>query len=1080
MAIPFSIIDRLNELVKELVKGPERTLLFFKGFSAEFYCEVARRFPALHNTSWLNAAGYIDVLALEKQLKKLTLEFLTKQDTLLWGFYEEYIALSNSLNNLQEHFDGKILIVSNNLFAKHYPLEIKPEQKEALYNYFNAEVVEENPQCEKLAKYYSNATKLSENIIALSFLNRHIDDNIKEIDFFPSVAIKTEDSCEEFTAISVNDVRYELFKIELQQGRVYEKVQLLIEDEQDKIRVAPVWWLCSQAGMDVAVCRHNKFKELAKQDENKYLHLLKQYWGNDCEFRMLNFYKNPDESKEQITISQGHIISDIIEQSETALQGNENFSDIFITAPTGAGKSLLFQIPAIHLTSQWQAVTIVVTPLIALMRDQVTKLIEENGIEFATFINSDISFDEKERRIAGIKSGEISIVYLSPELLLANAIESIIGDRKVGLLVIDEAHLVTTWGRDFRADYWYMGTYIEKLRNVRKNVFPILCLTATAVYMGNEDMVLDTQASLNLKKCKLYLGNVRRNNISFRIKKLEKENNNGSIDELKINATKKRIEEFVQKNIKSIVYCPYTSQVDDIHAAINERCRPYVGKYYGSYDKYEKNDSYEKFKYGEFKSMLCTKAFGMGVDISDIELVYHYAPTGNLADYVQEIGRVARKKDINGIAMTDFTEKDLKYVRILYGLSGLKQYQIREMLRKIYQIYKEKKSRNFLIAPDAFSYLFDDGEIENKVKSGLLLISKDLENRYGFPVVNVRPRSLFTKNFVNVPTEIEGEFLKEFGQYSQVITHVPVRIIPGYGKFSDTRVTNSGKIYEMNMAEVWENNFSYFTFAQFKRKFFQGELFKFANEQKLSPRVNLILHYNEEYAVVMEKLKDCARKLTSVFSRLKNRGEVFNKMQFKEEYKLVFGGILRSNDLPSIILDLFVADISQNIGFNQNCDKLKFIQERQAHNRDERVYRIMNSNYTMITGYLNRLFSQCCPNIADNSYSVYIAITPDKKRPELVFLAVMLELFGLASYEIIGGKNTEIFVRVNDPFKLRRLSQKNYTNSILTEIERKRERSQKVLMEFLKKDLSDEERWNVIEDYFLGRDDSVSHALEIS
>lgn len=87
----------------------------------------------------------------------------------------------------------------------------------------------------------------------------------------------------------------------------------------------------------------------------------------------------------------------------------------------------------------------------------------------------------------------------------------------------------------------------------------------------------------------------------------------------------------------------------------------------------------------------------MGVDISDIDLVYHYAPTGNLADYVQEIGRAARKKSIKGIAMTDFTDKDLKYIRMLNGLSNIRHYQLKEMIRKLYQIHKDKKSRNFLV-----------------------------------------------------------------------------------------------------------------------------------------------------------------------------------------------------------------------------------------------------------------------------------------------------------------------------------------------------------------------------------------------
>src|SRR5690606_18862515 len=159
------------------------------------------------------------------------------------------------------------------------------------------------------------------------------------------------------------------------------------------------------------------------------------------------------------------------------------------------GKSLLFQIPAIHLMRQYKAVTIVITPLIALMNDQVEQLTNERDVEGVTFINSDITPNEKEKRISKIKNGEISILYISPEFFLANSIESIIGsERKIGLLVVDEAHLVTTWGRDFRADYWFIGGYIERIR--KENKFPILCLTATAVYMGTEDMVNDTLESM--------------------------------------------------------------------------------------------------------------------------------------------------------------------------------------------------------------------------------------------------------------------------------------------------------------------------------------------------------------------------------------------------------------------------------------------------------------------------------------------------------------------------------------------------------------------------------------------------------
>lgn len=1081
MAIASAVIKRLNELLFTLSKRERRVLIFFKGFKGDFYKELQKKtIYSLSEKKWINENGYVDVKRLSDYSRELILKFLTSNELIIWGYYEEFITLTESLNSIKEQFDGDIYIIDNNLFQKFYFLDLEDNAKFTLLDYFSKEETEELPEIKPYIKFYSDAIKLEENKIAIAYINKYDDEEIRVINFYEDAEINYSPLNQEYNIISLRDSSFELFKDRLQAGETPGKIQLLIESDGDKKLVVPILSFCHYAGLEINVCRHNKFSELAKEDENKYLDILKKYWGKNSEFRLLKFYKNPDLNNDLIEISQGHIISEIIKQCEKALNGCDDYSDIFITAPTGSGKSLLFQLPAIHIAEKWKAVTIVITPLIALMRDQVTKLTEENEVEFATFLNSEITFDEKERRISRIKDGEFSIIYLSPELLLANAIDSIIGDRKIGLIVIDEAHLVTTWGRDFRADYWFLGDYIDKLRRLNRQQFPILCLTATAVYMGSEDVVTDTVASLNLKNHKLYLGNVRRDNISFDINYLPNKEIHGSIEDFKINKTKERIEEFIDKKIKSLVYCPYVSQVEDVFNSLEDKYKDYVGKYYGSFDKYEKVDSYEKFKYGDYTTMICTKAFGMGVDISDIQLVYHYAPTGNLADYVQEIGRAARDRNIKGIAMTDFTDKDMKYVRMLYGLSSMRQYQLKEMMRKLYQIYKDKGSRNFLVSPEAFSYMFNETEVENKVKNGLLLISKDLESKYNFPVIVIRPKSLFTKNYINVPPDIEQEFLERFGEYAIKIEEVSPRIIPSYNQNGDVIIYNTGNIYEMNMALLWEKDFNHLTFAQFKRSFFEGELFSFSNDEKISPRINVIIHFNDDFDNICEQLKDCATKLTKIFAGFKNRGEVFTKLQFKETYKKEFQTSSRNDELPNVLLDLFVADISRNTGFNQNVDKFKFIQERKAHNRDELIYRVMNSNYTILKNYLSRLISQCSPNISKNTFSTYVAISKNNNQNNIVYLAILLELFGLASYEIIGGKNTEIFVRVNDPAKLRRLSQSNYSNGILTDIERKRNRSQKVLMEFMKKKMTDEERWNIIEDYFLGRDEKISAFLGIS
>lgn len=188
--------------------------------------------------------------------------------------------------------------------------------------------------------------------------------------------------------------------------------------------------------------------------------------------------------------------NDIVLQANAALEGKD-FRDIFVTSPTGAGKSIMFQIPAVYLAEKYKEnkpLTIVISPLIGLMNDQVYNL-QNKDITFSATINSEISPVEKMNIITKIQNGEISILYVSPETLLSRSdIKMLIGDRKVGLLVIDEAHIVTTWGKSFRSDYWYLGNYIQKLR--KKMKFPIATFTATAIYGGVEDMYSETRDSL--------------------------------------------------------------------------------------------------------------------------------------------------------------------------------------------------------------------------------------------------------------------------------------------------------------------------------------------------------------------------------------------------------------------------------------------------------------------------------------------------------------------------------------------------------------------------------------------------------
>lgn len=1066
------IISKLKDILNVQLDKNKKTLVIFKGFPGFFYNELDKYVNSIGKKECRNKLGYIDVKLLDIEKKDLLVKFLTGNG-IMWSFYEEFILLTETINDVREQFNGEIKIFDNNLFEKYYPLDIDIQNLKSYSKSTDKDDIDESQETHNFSKYYSNCIDLGENQYGVSFINKHTDEKIVPKPFFGATDEYIYDDSNNFDIISIaKDTELFILKKKLLENNFNKSIKIVVDNNREQKSVSVFVQMLNHLGIKWSIQLNDRFGKLKADEEDKYLPILNKYWHSNS-FRKLKFYKNPEISNEIIEISQGNIISDIINQCEETISGGEYFRDIFVTAPTGSGKSLLFQIPAIHLMEKYKAVTIVITPLIALMNDQVEQLISERSVEGVTFINSGITPDEKEKRISRIRNGKISILYISPEFLLANSIESIIGsERRIGLLVVDEAHLVTTWGRDFRADYWFLGGYIERIR--KEKIFPILCLTATAVYMGTEDMVNDTLESMNLFRPKIYLGNVRRENINFEINNIDKKKIQGSFEEFKINKAKEAIESFISKRVKAICYCPYTSQVEDIFQSLPKEIQSMVGKYYGSIKNTDKNDAQEQFKYGDYLVMICTKAFGMGVDIKDIEAVYHFAPTGNLADYVQEIGRAGRDPNITGIAVSDYTNSDLKYVRMLYGLSGMKQYQLREMIRKLYILYREKRNRNILISPEVFSYLFDESDIENRVKSGLLLIAKDLEHKYAFNVINVRPKSMFTKNFICVPEEIEEEFLKEYGQFAQPIYNdMPRKLVSNSQFAGDITIINSGRIYEVNMAKLWEKHFNFYTFAQFKKQFFDGDLFNFNSDAKLSARLKLAISFEDDFDIIQEKLNTYTSKLIHLFSTLKNRGRVFTKSEFREEYRKVFDDNIRNKELPNIILDIFVADVSRNIGFNRNIDKFKFIQERKAHNRDELVYRIMNSSFLRLGSYLSRMLSQCRTSKGKNIFSTYIPVLNSGKKPDLIYLAILLELYGLASYEVIGGKNIEIFIRINDPSKLRKLSNERYSNSILTDIERKRKRSQEVLGEFMRRRLTNKQRWDIIENYFLGKEEEV-------
>ena len=1054
-----------------------KTAVFFKGFGRLQSREILAA-GGMEDGSVLNADGTVNIPALDAQKSEMEKRFLSAAG-LVTGLYEQYLALTYADPGFREAFGGEIVITENNLFSCCYPACIPLDAARKLYGFFRQDAIATPEGLEPFLCYYGETISPDDSHYFVEPVDRHTDENLKRVPFFPEADIPCGSNMPQGTGeVPITGSDFLIRKADLLDGREPGPAVYITDSDSrgEKYGFPAFSAALKTLGIPFGISSRNRFNETENSSPDEFLPLLRKYWGEKASFRTLKFYRDPDKTSETVLLSQGDIISQIVRQSRAALSGNRSFSDIFATAPTGAGKSLLFQLPAIYLAEKYNAVTIVITPLIALMKDQVAQLEEEHHVSCATFINSTISFGERENRMKQIRSGEKSIVYLAPELLVSTPLKSIIGDRPVGLFVIDEAHIVISWGKDFRADYWYLGDLLKRLK--RDGFwFPVLCLTATAVYGGAEDVVNETVESLSLNNPIIFLGDVRRNNIRFDIRRPAPDEE-GGVEKFKLKCATEAIQSFVERKEKALVYCPFVSQVDNIYNRLDPSVRPQVKKYYGTMDKQARNAAQNSFESDECSVMVCTKAFGMGIDIRNIRHIYHYAPTGSLADYVQEIGRAAREEGSQGCASADFLGSDIHYVRTLYGISEMKQYQLNEMIRKLYGIYRERGSRNFLVSPEAFSYMFKERELDNKVKNGLLLISKDLEAVYGVPVITIRPKTMFTKNYVNVPLPVEDEFSRRYGDFAHKLDDHTKRILPSRNKRyeSDTTVINSGHVYELDMAGIWKNFFQNMSSAQFRSQFFSGELFRFASGERLTPRIHIRARYSMEYQKMLDQLKESATILANIFRAYKTKGETFTADDFKADLKREYGGKFTKLDFAGMLLNMFIADLSQNTGFRANRDRLKFISARKAPS-GEFVYRIMNTGYLTMPNYFVQLAMQCAPS-SGNTFQAYIPFGRNGKCPERVKLLAMLELFGLATYQVEGGQDMEIFVRVNDPGKLEKLTEEKYTNRLLTNIRKRHQTSQEIMKRFMEKDLTTEQRWDVIENYFLGRENTVAKMLK--
>ena len=323
--------------------------------------------------------------------------------------------------------------------------------------------------------------------------------------------------------------------------------------------------------------------------------ILKKYWGYD-NFRPLQ--------------------EDIV---DSVIYGHDTFAML----PTGGGKSICFQIPGLAL----EGITIVISPLIALMQDQVNTLTEK-GIN-ATLLTSSMSYREIDITLDNAKFGDISFLYTSPERLKSPLFIERFKQMNVSLIVVDEAHCISEWGHDFRPSY----RQIKDIKEYHPKA-PIVALTASATKKVQEDII----TQLDLKSPKIFKGNIARNNISYQVQ--ASENKIQSI----INFCNEK------KDLTGIVYCQTRRSVKEIVLQLRSQGIN-AGVYHGGLKHEDRTYMLESWMNGSIKVMVATNAFGMGIDKSDVRYVLHYQIPNNLEAYYQEAGRAGRdEKSAQAIA----------------------------------------------------------------------------------------------------------------------------------------------------------------------------------------------------------------------------------------------------------------------------------------------------------------------------------------------------------------------------------------------------------------------------------------------
>lgn len=431
---------------------------------------------------------------------------------------------------------------------------------------------------------------------------------------------------------------------------------------------------------------------------------------------------------------------------EKAAQAAVDGKSLLAVFPTGGGKSITFQLPALMAGESAHGLTVVISPLQSLMKDQVDNL-SEKGLVDAVTVNGLLSPIERAESLDRVKSGMATLIYISPEQLRSKTIESLLLSQNVVRFVIDEAHCFSSWGQDFRVDYLYIGDFIRDYQEKKKlnKPIPVSCFTATAKQKVISDICEYFRNKLDLH-LELFTSSADRENLHYTV--LYKDT-----EEEKYNAIRSLIS---QKNCPTIIYVSRTKKTVELAQKLTSDGFP-ARPFNGQMDSNEKVENQEAFIGNRVNIIVATSAFGMGVDKKDVGLVIHFDISDSLENYVQEAGRAGRDPNLDADCFVLFNNNDLNKHFMLLNQTKLSISEVQQVWKAIKDMTHDKPWVCCSPLEIARQAGLDDSknQIETRVKTAISALENTGYIKRGKNVPHVYATSILVNNMAEASEMLE-------------------------------------------------------------------------------------------------------------------------------------------------------------------------------------------------------------------------------------------------------------------------------------------------------------------------------------